>query len=136
MMLLPQGGSRKFGVDPSTVRVRPATAAWTPAWSTLTLRRCVAARAPNEPSPRRRSVARVGLAVHVPPLPRVRDEGSVGDRRGAAFGLVPVAAVGGAVMSGFHSAGGGPEPPVVPGGEVVPARFLGQLVIDHRAGPG
>jgi len=27
MMLLPQGGSRKFGVDPSTVRVRPATAA-------------------------------------------------------------------------------------------------------------
>jgi len=36
MMLLPQGGSRKFGVDPSTVRVRPATAAWTPAWSTLT----------------------------------------------------------------------------------------------------
>ena len=71
MMLLPQGGSRKLGVDPSTGRVRPATAAWTPCVVNADLRRCVAARAPNEPSPRRRSVARVGLTVHVPPLPRV-----------------------------------------------------------------
>jgi len=51
-------------------------------------------------------------------------------------GWVPVPAVGGAVMPTLHSSEAGPQPAVVPGGEVVAAGLFAEFVVDDGDRPG
>jgi hypothetical protein len=60
---------------------------------------------------------------------------AVGDLHNAAFGLIPIAAIGGAVVPAPHPDQAGPKPPVAPGGDVVAAVVLGELVDDSRSDP-
>ena len=61
---------------------------------------------------------------------------SICDGCSSTFDSVPVTAVGRPVMPGLHAAEAGPEPPVVPGGEVVAAGLFAEFVVDDGGRPG